>query len=179
MRRIGLAAKQVAEPSAFEAARAVIGPIAAAVGSVDQSIVIIGVEQRTQRVRQMVIVERDAGRPQALIGKVARRVEGHSRIADQLARHHADQFAFRPPTDRHRPSRTRGEVLRGIVDARQRDGLDLFGRESGLRETFCDGFARKASAVALDPSDPLLRDGGDQPVVVIERRPGVVGVVDA
>jgi hypothetical protein len=179
LQRIRLAAEQVGQPPGPEAARAVVGAIAAAVGCIDQRVVIAGMEQSGERVRQMMVVEGDARRPQSLVGEVARRIEGQSGIADPLARHRADQFALRAARNRKRPSRARGEIPRGIVDPRQRDRLDVVESEAGLREAFGDRLAGKATAVALDPGDPLLRHGGDQPVIVIERRACVMRVVDA
>jgi hypothetical protein len=60
----------------------------------------------------------------------------------------------------------------------QRRRFDPRRVEPGLREAFSDRFGRKAAAVALDACHAFLGDGRDQPIIVIERGPGVVGVID-
>ena len=177
--RTGLAAEQLPETPADQAASAVKNTVAAAVRGVDQRVVVVGVEQRSQRVREMMIVERYSVRPQALVGEKAPRVERALRMANPLPRHRFQEVAYFVARHGHRPSRTRGVIISRVIAARHRHGFDPSRREPGLREAFGDGFRGKAQAVALYPGDPLLRDRGDQPVVIIESRPGVMRFVNA
>ncbi len=123
-----------------------------------------------------MIVEADALGAEPVVGEIARRIKGTRGVAD-LPGHGADELALRPAPDRKRPFRARGEIGRGIIDARQHDRLDAAGVQPGLDEAL-DRLGREVSAVALDARHPFLRDGGDELVIVIKRRPGVSKLVN-
>ena len=105
--RIRLAAEQILELSAEKPTRAVIDAIAPAVGGVDQRIVVVGVKQRRERMREMMIVERYRPWPKAVVGEISPRVERPRGIADPLARHHAHEFVDFRVRQRRRPARAR------------------------------------------------------------------------
>jgi hypothetical protein len=66
----------------------------------------------------------------------------------------------------------------GIAHARETDGADVGGLQAGLGQALGHRLGRKAIAVGLDPRRALQRDRGDAAVVVIERRAGIVGLVE-
>ncbi len=73
--RVRLAPEQLAQASLDEASRAVKNTVAASIRRVNQRVVVVGMEQRGQSMRKMMIVECYSAGPKALVREKAPRVE--------------------------------------------------------------------------------------------------------
>ena len=167
-----------------EMAMAVVDRVAAAVRRHQQRVVPIGVEQRWQRVRLVMIVEIDGGVvAKAGVAAKSRHVEKrlHPRIvgAQRLARHEARLFSFdmRPNLfAQPAPAAKMREVMHRKIPAAHRDDVDVAPRDAGDVEHLVDRQVGVA-AVALDAGQAPELDGGLELIVGQHRGCGVVGAV--
>ena len=153
----------------FRLPRRIEDAVAAAIGGVDQRIIPVGVEQRAQRMRRMMVVEEDVTGAEPVVGQEPADVEHPLRLAEAPSAEHAEQVPVLALAH-IAESECRGIVVAlGIVGAGQRHGVDLLGPQPRLVEAFRNRLHGHPVPVALDPRRPLERDRGDQAIVVEQR----------